>query len=539
MCGILFVNTSLVSQVDKLGSEYAKMGETLQPRGPDGSRTLYDPDEGFYFCFHRLAIINTSDVGMQPFQTENESGDTCTLIASGEIYNAELLRAARNLPTLRSDMEIIQLLMTKDAPVATVCNELDGDFAFVCTIGSKIVAARDPVGVRPLFYGTHNGRVIAFASEAKALSDTTLVEHVHAFPPGQVWTSTSQCFLEYTDMYDPKYTDMYNARDLVESLQQVVEKAIVKRIDHSDRPVAFLCSGGVDSSIVAAVTEKMFPDRELTAFSVSFDNSSMDCVYAEQFLRLTRIKHVAVRITEQQIQDCMEEVVRVCETYDAFTIRAAIPMYLLAKYIAENTDFKVILSGEGADELFMGYNYFDRATGSEAGWETNRLIRQLYSFDLLRADRCFAAHGLEVRVPFLDKFVIRHALAIPGALRQPAKGTQKGVLRDAFAGYECLEKSGVLTRGKEGLSNGVGFNLVPFLLHVTSDSVKDRQDVNAVTLRPEQKVVNEDNRYKSIFDKFYAHRDLVLTRTMPAWSKVPKPSVLIAPVKPTRAMAFR
>lgn len=192
-----------------------------------------------------------------------------------------------------------------------------------------------------------------------------------------------------------------------------LKASVKKRLVHSDVPVAILCSGGLDSSLILAIAQQL-GCRELHAFSIEFSDAharSPDALYAQILTTHLDIRHTRVTFNMTDIQKNLRAVIGVCETYDPNTIRAAIPMYILAKYIREHTHYKVILSGEGADEVFCGYNYFGRApTGGDIGRESERLVRNIHMFDLLRADRCFAAFGLEVRVPFLDVDVLRFSM---------------------------------------------------------------------------------------------------------------------------------
>ncbi|KAG5182899.1 putative asparagine synthetase, partial [Tribonema minus] len=434
----------------------ANASELLRPRGPDGSQMLIFAEGTM--TFHRLAIINLDVSGMQPFEYEGAH-----FVATGEVYNYQQLG---HFGELRSDVDVILRLIAADdseGGVRNTCRSLDGDFAFVYSKNQRVIAARDPVGVRPLFYGEVDGDVVAFASEAKALHATGALDRISVFPPGYFFIDGE--FIRYTDIYDSPVSEEHSPVS-EEQVRDLVLNAVKKRVEHSDRPVAFLCSGGLDSSVVLCAAADMFPERDLHAFSVEFEHSaSQDAVFAHELLKtLPRVQHTHIVLTEEQAQRDMPEVVRVCETHDPATLHAALPMFHLARHIAESTDYKVILSGEGADEVFLGYSYCDQAPSSqEAEAESRRLVENLHSFDLLRADRCFAAHGLEVRVPFLDRDLLRHAMSLSGAQRGARNGLEKALLRDSFSYMQPLQKTGIINRGKMRLTDGVGFRMVESL----------------------------------------------------------------------------
>lgn len=233
--------------------------------------------------------------------------------------------------------------------------------------------------------------------------------------------------------------------------------------------------------------------------------------------RLPSVQHTRVQLT--YIDGSLEEIVRVCETPDATTLRAAVPMFHLARYIKENTDFKVILSGEGADEFFAGYYYMSRAPHGHAVFkETRRLVKNTHMFDLLRADRCFAAHGLEVRVPFLDRYLLRYVLATPGEWRMYDCGLEKALLRDSFDACEPLEASGVLRRGKMRMSDGVGSGMASDIVDVLNRG----QLAVSKHISAEEKLRVEKERIAEWFTGFYSEEkgslDWVIPRCMPDWA---------------------
>ncbi|KAG5192176.1 nucleophile aminohydrolase [Tribonema minus] len=451
----------------------ANASELLRPRGPDGSRTLTFAEGTM--CFHRLAVINLDVSGMQPFEYKGAH-----FIATGEIYNYRELSDDRDL---RSDVDVILRLIAADdseGGVRNTCRSLDGDFAFVYSRNQRVIAARDPVGVRPLFYGEVDGEVVAFASEAKALQATGALDRISVFPPGHFFARGE--FIRYTDIYDSPVTD------------EQWRAGLVYRPLRGRRHVS--------------------RTRSACVFSVEFEHSaSQDAVFAHELLKtLPRVQHTHIVLTEEQAQRDMPEVVRVCETHDPATLHAALPMFHLARHIAESTDYKVILSGEGADEVFLGYSYCDQAPSSqEAEAESRRLVENLHSFDLLRADRCFAAHGLEVRVPFLDRDLLRHAMSLSGAQRGARNGLEKSLLRDSFSYMQPLQKTGIINRGKMRLTDGVGFRMVESLVN----------GVNERGTSAEDKVKIESGVLWGYFIDYYGLEATrwIIPRKMPAWGQ--------------------
>jgi asparagine synthase (glutamine-hydrolysing) len=306
------------------------------------------------------------------------------------------------------------------------------------------------------------------------------------------------------------------------NIRNLLKNAVLKRIIHSDRKVGILCSGGVDSSIIACLVKELNICDMIHVFTMEYNNSnSEDTFYARLLCKKLGLQHTVFTFDNDDIVNNYDNVVRQCETYDPNTIRAAIPMYILAHKIAENTDVKVILSGEGADELFHGYNYFHMAPSPDLAQEESiRLLQNLHMFDLLRAERCFLSAGLEVRVPFLDKYLVEYILSLPGDLfNQPTLGIQfseKELLRNTFKYMVDLESIRILTRPKERFSDGCGFTYIPTLLNFLSGGIVSKLNEK---LNYEKKYVN------NIFNANYPNcNHLIINRTMPFWTISGRPS---------------
>ena len=528
MCGIFFTDTSKVTsfEVDKWVKAAAA---TLEHRGPDASRTM-SVGPHHHLVFHRLAIMSCksdddadADGGMQPFTAPNGF----VMVCNGEIYNyrelADMFGIA--IDALRSDVDIILHMLENvlnDADeVARRVSLLDGDFAFVITDGTAVVSGRDPYGVRPLFYLLYAEQILSMASEAKALlcfNDNAYGGggDVSVFPPGHVLVGGK--FLPYLSSSSSS-SEPSRGDDLL-LFRELLECSVEKRVRHSERPVGLLCSGGVDSAVMTAIAAALPDVGDLRVFTMQYGTGrSDDAFYATLMCSRLGLDHEVVTFDAADVEGVIDEVVASLETCDPNTIRAAIPMYLLARHIALKTDVKVILSGEGADELLGGYGYFRFAPSDiSAAAESDRLLSNLHMFDLLRADRCFAAFGLEVRVPFLDANLVQRG--VPAACRRPQDGVEKQLLRNAFAHLDVLADCRILERPKEKFSDGTGFCYVPDLLRMLAAGRDDG------TLKT--RLVTERERYEAAFMHAYgdlsAAKRLVVERRLPEWADVHRKS---------------
>jgi asparagine synthase (glutamine-hydrolysing) len=334
---------------------------------------------------------------------------------------------------------------------------MSGDFALVFTDGTHVWAARDRIGVRPLFYTRPGLTGIAFASEGKAL--THFGTEIKAFPPGHLYDGQLDAFVCWASNYwdSPRNDD--DVEHVKDHIKTLMFQAVERRVTTSERPVGFFLSGGLDSSIVAAIGTKLM--GPIKTFSIGLRDAP-DLLAAREMAAFLGSEHTEVIFTEKEGIAALRDVIWHLESYDTTTVRASVPMFLLSKYIAANTDVRVILSGEGADELFGGYLYFHDAP-SEAKFlqETCRLVRDVHMFDVLRADRCTAAHGLELRVPFFDRDVVDYVMdGFRPALKMPKGGFEKSLLREAFQDMLPLQ---IAWRQKNGMSDAVGYSWVDAL----------------------------------------------------------------------------
>jgi asparagine synthase (glutamine-hydrolysing) len=401
-------------------------------------------------------------------------------------------------------------------------SELDGEFAMVVydKNAQSILAARDRYGVRPLFYGYNTKtRTIGFASEMKALH--SIMEFVQPVNPWEMATidltidpedtSKAIVFSQYYNYEELTWTSVYNDVNCIhEKINELLTSAVSKRL-HADRPVGFLLSGGLDSSLIVAIATKILGPDKVVCFSIGLPDSS-DVIAAKKVVEFLGIKqHHIIPFTIEQGLDAINDVVEAIESYDITTIRASTPQLLMAKYIKENTDIRVLLSGEGSDEIHGSYRYFrDAPNYTEFHQETVRLLRELFMFDCLRTDRTMANSGLEVRVPFLDFVYVEFVMKIyPKLLMYADKQIEKQIVRDSFKGYLPDE---ILYRSKEAFSDAVSSPEQSWYKSIqkkVETIITDEELTNNpfIVNKPETK---EALYFRRIFDRIYPNRDNVI-----------------------------
>lgn len=464
-------------------------------RGPDHQHVSVN--EGVTWGFNRLSIMDLSSKGNQPFVYKD-----CVLVCNGEIYNyPELKKMLENEYTFKSgsDCEVLIPLYNKYG-LEILCKYLDAEFAMVLydTKKQKIMAARDPMGIRPMFYGYSkiNGE-ICFASEAKSLMP--LCKEIMPFPPGHYYEDGK--FVCYNDLSDPKTIVLDDLETIAKNLKDKLQAAVEKRF-MSDAPIGYLLSGGLDSSLVCAIAARL-NDQPIRTFAIGMDSDPIDLKYARQVADFLHTEHTEVIMTKEDVLDHLREVIFHLETYDITTIRASMGMYLLCKYIHEHTDIKVIMTGEVSDELF-GYKYTDFAPNpQEFQQEAQKRIKELYMYDVLRADRCISTHALEGRVPFADIDFVNYAMSIDPAKKMNTYNKGKYLLRHAFEGQGYLPDE-ILFREKAAFSDAVGHSMVDYLKEYAEELYSD-EDLK----RAKQKYTfatpftKESLLYRDIFESFY------------------------------------
>lgn len=463
-------------------------------RGPDQSR-FENVGNNNYLGFNRLAIMDPQETGMQPFHLDGDS-----LVCNGEIYGFRPIKEKlKERYTFKSDSDCEILLPLWKEKGEDMFRELDAEFALVISDSKtgSLVAARDPIGIRPLFYGNLADGGIVFCSEARCL--VGLCDEITPFPPG--------CY--YKDGNIVRYADPSRVeqvvRDDIDTVCRNIRNRLIdgvrKRLD-SDTPVGFLLSGGLDSSLVCAIAAKLLGKR-IRTFAIGMDTDPIDLRYAAQVADYIDSDHMEVRMTMSQVLSHLEEVISILGTWDITTIRASMGMYLCCKAIHERTDVKVLLTGEISDELF-GYKYTDFAPSAEAfQTEAQKRIRELNYYDVLRADRCISDNSLEARVPFGDLEFVRYVMAIDPEMKMNRYNMGKYLLRKAFAEDHILPEE-ILWRQKAAFSDAVGHSMVDGLKdyaeHLYSDSEFEKKAAGYGYCRPFTK---ESLLYREIFEKHY------------------------------------
>jgi asparagine synthase (glutamine-hydrolysing) len=517
MCGILAVIGHKELSVVK------ELSKRMSHRGPDESDAFVN-NSGYILCHERLSIIDLT-TGKQPIQ----GTDTAHVIHNGEIYNHQELRdGLLKDHTFRttSDSEVIVHLYEKFG--YDFCNMLDGVFAFVVVDGDKFIAGRDPIGVKPMYWGKDAEGVLYFSSEMKAIADQCI--EFNQFPPGHYYTPETG-FVRY---YNPDWFDAsvaVNPADL-SLLRDTLTEATRKRL-MSDVPYGVLLSGGLDSSIISSIAKRLTLKMgvELHSFSVALDATAPDSIAAREVAAFLGTNHHEIFFDVHKGIETLSKIVWHLETYDVTTIRASIPMYYLSKAITDR-GIKVVLSGEGSDEIFGGYLYFHNAPNDqEFQEETIRRVQRLATADCLRADKSTMANGLEARVPFLDKQFLSVAMKMEAKHKRPNRSEgriEKYILRKAFEDKENpFLPEHLLWRQKEQFSDGVGYNWIDSLIAYCSEQVSDEQMLTAAALYPHNTpTTKEAFYYRSIFESMYPQQDAIksVLKWVPSWQENTDPS---------------
>lgn len=517
MCGILAIigkgkDEALVKQLSK----------RMSHRGPDES-DVHITEKGHFLSHERLSIIDLH-TGKQPIQ----GCDTAWMVHNGEIYNHQELRdTILKEHTFRStsDSEVIVHLYEKFG--YDFCHLLDGMFAFVVIDGDDYIAGRDPLGVKPLYYGLDDRGRMYFASEMKSIADQC--KTFSTFPPGHYYTPETG-FVKY---YQPKWEDPEAGVEELDlaAIRETLSKAVEKRL-MSDVPIGVLLSGGLDSSLTSSIAARMMKEKGKTlhSFSIGLDQEAPDAKAARKVAEFLGTEHHEIHFTIEQGIEIIDKLIWHLETYDVTSVRASTPMYFLSKAITEK-GIKVVLSGEGADEIFGGYLYFRNAPSvMDFHKETIERVQKLFTADLLRADKSTMAHGLEARVPFLDKAFLELSIKIKPEEKMPQTydGVEKYILRKAFDTPEqpYLPKE-VLWRQKEQFSDGVGYNWIDTLIEYCSSQVSDEDFAKAATLFPyNTPATKEAFFYRSIFHKHFPQQAAAQTvrKWIPKWQENQDPS---------------
>jgi asparagine synthase (glutamine-hydrolysing) len=492
MCAILAYEGEEVSE------DYFKgLLERTASRGPDKSRTL--KVKNGWLGFNRLAIMGLNCKGMQPFELNGNA-----VICNGELYGFTYLRDyLKSLGySFDSDSDCEILLPLYEKLGTAMFSMLDAEFACVIYDGEKgkFIAARDPIGIRPLYYGYDNDKHIVFASEPKNL--TGVCDRIEPFPPGHYYEDGK--FICYRDMTKVKEVRTDNLETVIENIHDKLLLGIKKRLQ-ADAPVGYLLSGGLDSSLVCGVAARL-SEKPIETFAIGMDIDAIDLKYAREVADYIHSNHHEVIITKQDVIDAIDPVIHALGTYDITTVRASIGMYLLCKWIHENTDIKVVLTGEISDELF-GYKYTDFAPSAEAFQEeAEKRIRELHMYDVLRADRCISVNSLEARVPFGDLDFVDYVMSIDPAKKLNTYGKGKFLLRKAFEKDEFIPRS-ILMREKAAFSDAVGHSLRDDIIEYAEATYTDAAfEAGKAKYSHATPFTKESLLFRDIFEKYYENQ---------------------------------
>lgn len=475
-------------------SEFESYLERTGMRGPDAEK-IVETEFGF-LGFERLAIMGLSPDGMQPFEREGSF-----VICNGEIYGFRMLKEEledRGCSFFSgSDCEV--LLPLYEEYGLEMFAHLDAEFACVLYDGKRkrLIAARDPIGIRPLFYGYSEGGSIVFASEAKNLSGW--IKEIRPFPPGCYYCDGE--FVRYEDIAEVRSYIHAGTEDVLSNIHDKLIEGVKKRLD-SDAPMGFLLSGGLDSSLVCAIAANILKSP-IRTFAIGMEKDAIDLKYARDVADFIGAQHTEVIMTKNDVLESLEMVIEALATFDITTVRASIGMYLVCRQIHRTADLKVLMTGEISDELF-GYKYTDFAPGAAAFQEeAAKRLRELYCYDVLRADRCLSANSLEARVPFGDLDFVRYVMAVDPVKKLNRWGKGKYLLRKAFEGDHILPEH-ILWREKAAFSDAVGHSMVDDLKEYAqayySDEEYEEKRCRYTYARPFTK---ESLLYREIFEKYY------------------------------------
>ena len=476
-------------------------------RGPDDSRII-DTGKGL-LGFHRLSIMGLTPSGMQPFEL-----DGSYVVCNGELYGFKKQKADLKQKgyTFKSDSDCEILLPMYREYGTDMFAMLDAEFACIIYDAKtgKYIAARDPIGIRPLYYGYDDKGVILFASEAKNL--VGLTDKIMPFPPGHYYKDGK--FIRYCDIAK---VDTVCHDDLETACTHIREKLIagVEKRLIADANVGFLLSGGLDSSLVCAIAAKK-SKTPIKTFAIGMSEDAIDLKYAKQVADYIGSDHTEIYMTPDEVIATLDELIYMLGTFDITTIRASMGMYLICKAIHEQTDICVLLTGEISDELF-GYKYTDFAPSAEAFQEeAEKRIRELHMYDVLRADRCISVNSLEARVPFGDIDFVKYVMALNPEMKLNKYGKGKYLLRHAFEGGGYLPDE-ILWREKAAFSDAVGHSMVDYLKEYAERQYSDEEfEAARKKYAHATPFTKESLLYREIFEKYYpSQAEMIVDFWMP------------------------
>ncbi len=488
MCSIMAWCTDLADR-----KQFTEGLKKTVSRGPDGMRIL-DTGKGI-MGFQRLSIMGLTDEGMQPFCRDGNS-----LVCNGELYGfRETKKKLENIGysfQSGSDCEIL-LPLWKEYGIE-MFSMLDAEFALVLYEGKTgtWIAARDPIGIRPLYYGFDPRGNIMFASEAKNLVD--LCEKIMPFPPGHYYKNGK--FICYRDITHVSSVCMDDLETVCQKIHDKLVAGVKKRLD-SDAPVGFLLSGGLDSSLVCAISAKLLK-KPIRTFAIGMKEDAIDLKYAKEAAEYIGSDHTEIIMTKEDVIKALPEVIKALGTFDITTIRASIGMFLITRAIHETTDIRVLLTGEISDELF-GYKYTDFAPSAEEfQQESVKRVKELHMYDVLRADRCISVHSMEARVPFGDLDFVSYVMCVDPEKKRNVYGKGKYLLRHAFEGNYLPWN--LLMREKAAFSDAVGHSMVDYLKEYAEEKYTDTEfEEKRHSYIHAAPFTKESLLYREWFERFY------------------------------------
>ena len=514
MCGIIGI-FQIENQTDSLRQRALKISHKIRHRGPDWSG-IYVGGSAI-LCHERLSIVDPQSGGQPLYSPDRQQ----VLAVNGEIYNHREIRAryqGKYAFQTGSDCEVI-LALYRDKGVDFL-EELNGIFAFALydVERDEYLIARDHIGIIPLYIGKDNEGLLYVSSELKALEG--ICDEIEPFLPGHYYWSREGKMHRWYQRDWMDYDAVKDNQTSVEELHDALEAAVQRQL-MCDVPYGVLLSGGLDSSVISAIAKKYSAMRvetdnksaawwpQLHSFAVGLKGAP-DLAKAKEVAEHIGTVHHEINYTIQEGLDAIRDVIYYIETYDVTTVRASTPMYLLARVI-KSMGIKMVLSGEGADEIFGGYLYFHKAPDAKAFHdETVRKLGKLHQYDCLRANKSLSAWGVEGRVPFLDKEFIDVAMRLnPVDKMCPGSTIEKRVVREAFA--DMLPES-VAWRQKEQFSDGVGYSWIDTLKAITSEAVSDEEMLHAAERFPINTPLNkEEYYYRTIFEEHFPSESAALS----------------------------
>lgn len=553
MCGIFFAKTGL--DINELLEYFYK----IKHRGPENSKLIQI--NNVKMGFHRLAINDLSMAGLQPFV---ENDDDVFLICNGEIFNYEKLKEEyiENNPQLNefnfrsknknvkmtseSDCEIIIKLYIKfgrgEYAIRKIVKLLDGEYAFVLydRKRNEIFVARDEFGVRPLFYNI-NKKEVFFASEVKGIPIKNS-NSILPFLPGHYMKIYSLPFdekikIKYNSYYNlPLYTFKHTYyKTIYKNISELLEESVYKKLKTVDANIKIgtLLSGGVDSSLICGLLIKKYPD--LQCFTVGFSENSSDIIAAKKVAEYIGVKkgnHHCIYLNPDEAFNYIKKVIYHLETWDITTIRAGVINYLAGKYIKENTNVKVIFSGEFADEIFAGYQYSKLAPNEiELYYDTKNLIEKIFMYDGLRIDRAISAHGLEVRIPFADKNLINYVFSLNPIYKKCSQyKMEKLLLRNSFKNSNIIPAD-ILFRSKNAMSDAVSdrdFCWFQFIQNKLENIITNDELQKCFMYFPyNTPMTKEALFYRYLFRNQFFNDNIIEKYWMPKWTNTNDPSATL------------